>query len=55
MILFRWDEVNRTLTISKDDRMTGSIIERRKFNIVLIPGNIRKEIEYEGNAIELKF
>jgi len=55
MILFRWDEVNRTLIISPDDRMTGSIMERRKFNIVLIHGNIHKEIEYEGNAMELKF
>jgi len=55
VILFRWDEVNRTLIISPENKMTGSNMQRRKFNIVLIPGNIRKEIEYEGNAMELKF
>ena len=55
MIHFRWDEMNRTLMISPDDRMTGPVMEKRKFNIVLVPGNVRKEFTYEGKAIELKF
>ena len=54
LIKFKWDDANKKLTIAKREGSFDGMLKNRKFIIILQDGT-KKEIDYNGNKIELNF
>ena len=57
LIKFKWDEVNKKLTIAKREGSFNGMLENHAFNLIFIDGHnqpIYKTIDYKGEMIEIK-
>lgn len=60
-ITFKWNDKNRTLTISKRNGMYDGMITSRKFNVTVIGGGVSnvptqsKTVSYNGKSVTCKF
>ena len=51
---FRWNDANRKLTISLDQR-THDKPAARKFDVVLLPDNQHKAVTFSGTPVDVSF
>ncbi|MGE5944339.1 MAG: DUF5110 domain-containing protein, partial [Flavobacteriales bacterium] len=58
LVKFKWDDVNKKLTIAKREGSFDGMLENRSFNIVLVDAQNEpksKAIDYNGEMIEIKW
>lgn len=51
----RWNDSRRTLTIEPDARSKMKPVGARRFEVLLVPGGVRKSIDYAGQRVQVKF
>jgi alpha-glucosidase/alpha-D-xyloside xylohydrolase len=52
---FTWIDAERKLTISLDERTREKSAAAHHFDILLLPDNSHKKVEFSGTPVEVKF
>jgi alpha-glucosidase (family GH31 glycosyl hydrolase) len=51
----RWDDRSRTLTLEPLEKSVRKPDRPRRFEVLLMPRNVRRSVEYAGQRLEVKF
>jgi alpha-glucosidase (family GH31 glycosyl hydrolase) len=51
----RWDDRSQTLTVQRDDRSKSKKSTARKFDVVIAPTGVSKQVEFTGRKAQAKF
>jgi alpha-glucosidase/alpha-D-xyloside xylohydrolase len=54
-ITLKWDDKTRALSIEPNAKSLKKTDQPRRFDVVLVPTNTRKSVDYSGQRVEVKF